>query len=115
MREAPILRETLLTLSALKLPDGRRACLVYRQQVGKFRTLFGDGVVPVGVEGMADIGGILADGRALQIECKSSEGSLTEAQRNWRRTVLSFGGVHVVARSAEFAVSQVLEALNAAG
>lgn len=112
MREAPILRETLLKLSTLQW-QGKRACVVWRQNVGKFRHLYGEGVISIGVEGMADIGGVLADGRALQIECKASEGSLTKAQRNWRYMVQQLGGVHLVVRSAEFAVSQVLEALDA--
>lgn len=111
MREAPILRETLLALSSLQW-QGKRACVVWRQNVGTFRHLYGEGVIKIGVEGMADIGGVMADGRALQIECKSSEGALTKAQRNWRYTVQAMGGVHLVIRSSESAVSQVLEALD---
>lgn len=113
MKEAPILRETLLALSALKLPDGRRACIVWRQQVGTFRWLHAEGVINVGTEGMADIGGVLADGRALQVEVKSTTGQLRPAQHSWREAMQRMGAVHLVVRDSETAVSRVLEALDA--
>jgi hypothetical protein len=112
--ETQILRETLVLLSALRIPGEPKipACRVWRQQVGTFRQLYSEAKIKVGTEGMADIGGLLHGGRALQIEMKAEGGQLSEAQRNWREMVLSFGGLYFVARSPGFAVAAVLEALG---
>jgi len=112
--ETQILRETLVLLSALTIPGSPRvpACRVWRQQVGTFRQLYSEAKIKVGTEGMADIGGILHGGRALQIEMKAEDGQLSEAQRNWREMTLGLGGLYFVARSPGFAVAAVLEALG---
>lgn len=115
MREAPVLRETLLTLSALKLPDGRRACVVWRTQVGKFRRLYDDQIVSVGFTGLADIVGWVQCGAHavfLAVECKSDTGRLRPEQVNFRDVVVESGGIHIVARSAKDAAERVLEAVN---
>lgn len=112
--ETQILREALVLLSALRVPGEPHlpACRVWRQQVGTFRQLYSEAKIKVGTEGMADIGGILHGGRALQIEMKTRDGVLSQAQLNWRDMTLELGGLYVVARSPGFAVASVLEALG---
>lgn len=112
--ETQILRETLVLLSALTVPGEPKlpACRVWRQQVGTFRHLRSEVKIKVGTEGMADIGGILRGGRALQIELKAEGGALSPAQRSWRDMTLELGGLYIVARSPGFAVATVLEALG---
>jgi len=64
-----------------------------------------------GTVGMADYGGIGPDGRAVQIEIKSSRGRVSKAQTAWLRACADRGAVATVARSPE----DVAEALRAAG
>jgi len=111
LSEAHILAQTRLALSRLRTPDNKRACVCWRQAVGSFRHLYNDGTIKVGVEGMADIGGVLSDGRCLQVETKTATGRLREAQVAWREMTISMGGLYVLARSPEDACRAVLEAL----
>lgn len=54
-----------------------------------------------GFVGCSDIIGQLKDGRFLAIECKSSNGSLTEAQREFLNGVTKANGIAGVARSID--------------
>lgn len=108
--EATILREILLAASSVRLPSGAPACVVWRQQVGTFTGPSGH-VVKVGLEGMADIGGILCNGVVLQIEVKSATGRLREAQKRWGQMIQSMGGLFIVARSAEDATRAIRAAI----
>lgn len=112
LSEAHILAQTRLALSRLRTPSGQRACVCWRQAVGSFRHLYSDGIIKIGVEGMADIGGVLSDGRCLQVETKTATGRLREAQIAWREMVISMGGLYVLARSPDDACRAVLEALK---
>ena len=112
LSEAVILANTRLALSRLKLPNGQRACVCWRQAVGSFRHLYSDGIIKIGVEGMADIGGVLSDGRCLQVETKTATGRLREAQVAWREMTISMGGLYVLARSPDEACRAVMEALK---
>lgn len=111
--EAQVLTDVLLALSRLQTPSGDRACVVWRETVGRFRELHGVGVVSVGVPGMPDVCGVLRDGRFLGVECKSPRGRLRDAQERFRDVLRGMGGLYVVARSADDATAAVLEALGA--
>lgn len=111
--EGLILRETLLAVSALKMPDGRRACLAYRQQVGTFAAVNQPSrYVKVGIEGQSDIGLILCGGRAGQLEIKTASGRVGEAQGRWGKVVEDMGALFLVCRSVEDAVRGVCMALD---
>jgi hypothetical protein len=58
-------------------------------------------VVRFGVPGQADLTGILPDGRRLEVEAKSPTGRQTQDQRNFQRLIERFGGIYVLARSAD--------------
>lgn len=109
--ESQILREIMLALSATRLPDGSPSCIVWRQQVGTFVGPSGH-PVKVGLEGQADLGGVLANGRLLQVEVKAENGRLSEAQERWGAMVQRMNGLWLVARSADEAVRAVRKALN---
>lgn len=111
VREADILREILVALSALQRHDGSPVCRVWRQHVGAFLGPSGN-VVKVGIEGQADIGGVLCNGRALQVEVKSATGRTSDAQERWGAMVRRLGGLWLVARSADEAVAAVREAVE---
>lgn len=112
--ETGISKEIRFHLSRLTLPDNPRrlACMVWPQQRGVFRQLYASGVVEVGIDGMADTGGILCDGRSLQLETKTPVGSLRDTQRRFRRDVEMFGAVYLVAHSKEEACAAILNVLG---
>lgn len=53
------------------------------------------------VRGIADIGGILPGGRALQIEVKVKPNTLSADQKAWRDRTVAAGGLHITAYSIE--------------
>lgn len=70
-------------------------------------------VVKFGFKGQADLSGIVAGGRRLEIEVKTGTGRLTSEQAAFGQMIRRFGGIHIVARSVEDAVSQLDAALGA--
>jgi len=67
--------------------------------------------VSFGVPGQADITGLIAGGRRLEIECKTDSGRQSEDQKNYETMIDKFGGLYVLARSVE----DVRTALNSIG
>lgn len=61
----------------------------------------GTRAVRFGVQGQADLSGIIAGGRRLEIEVKSARGRQTPEQRAFGEMIEKFGGVYIVARSVE--------------
>lgn len=113
-RETAIRNDIITRLSNLTTRDGRRACIVWRRFVGRARALQNPSVVmTIGTPGMADIGGFLCTGRALEIEVKTETGRLRPEQENWRKVCQAMGALHVLARSAEEAEKAVIDALAA--
>lgn len=76
-------------------PDMR----LWRANSGAAR--FGDRTVKFGVNGQADLTGILPGGRRLEIEVKAEKGRQSTAQKNYQAMIERFGGVYVLARSVE--------------
>ncbi len=112
--EAQIQAEGLIALSAL-LWQGRRAVpIIFRMQGGTFTTLDGNRIVKIGIDGVTDAVGVLCDGRALFVEWKTETGRMRPAQLAFRDQAIRSNAVHIVARSAEFACAQVLDALGRA-
>jgi hypothetical protein len=94
---------------------------VWTQINGTFKTLFGERYVKCGVNGMADISGILMieckigindtfvrRGIRLEIECKTGKGKLSPCQRKFKDMIEKHGGVYIQARN----VAQVLTDLK---
>lgn len=60
------------------------------------------GAYPVrfNLKGTGDLTGLIApNGRLLMIECKSTSGTSSQAQKRMQRIITSFGGLYIVARS----------------
>ena len=57
--------------------------------------------VAFGVPGAADISGVLAGGRRLEIECKSAVGRQSNRQKAYEKMINRFGGLYVLARSVD--------------
>ena len=70
-----------------------------RANVGVAR--IGRRVIRFGVPGQADLTGILPGGLRLEVEVKSARGRQSTEQRTYQRMIERFGGVYVLARSAE--------------
>jgi len=112
MQPETIIRNAILErLSALTW-NGQRACVVWRRFVGKTRALTDPRIViTIGTPGMADIGGFLCTGRAIEVEVKTQTGRLSQEQQNWARVCQAMGALHIVARTPEDAEKAVLDAL----
>ena len=89
-----------LVLLALNAPG--TGIYVYRVQAGKVRTR--GGFLQLAPEGVADLVGFRADGKHLEVECKTAAGKLREAQERHRELVQRMGGVYVVARAPKLPV-----------
>ena len=61
---------------------------------------FGDRFVSFGIKGQADMTGIVADGRRLEIEAKAAS-KQTPEQAAFQKTIVRFGGIYILARSIE--------------
>ena len=86
--------------------SGRADVRVWRNNVGAAKD--GKRFVRFGLPGSADITGILADGRRLEIEVKGPKGKLSERQRYFGEMIRAFGGVYIVVRSA----AELIQKLN---
>lgn len=80
--------------------------------VGVGRAINSDRAISFGIKGEADLDGIIAPfGRKLSIEIKTGKAKLSKDQKNYRAMILKFGGVHIVARSLEQALTELREFL----
>lgn len=111
-KETAIQNEILLALS-------ENGILAMRQMVGKFRPIYSDHVINIGIPGMADIGAIVPTvitqdmvgrtiGVAAQIEVKTLTGTQQKNQRLWELAVQNRGGLYFVARSPDDALRKLL-------
>ena len=108
-RETVLMNEILIALG--RLPQ----CRVWRLNSGLFFTPDGR-AVRAGVKGCADITGLITgSGRRLEIEVKPPGMRQTQEQRDFQAMIEQFGGLYLVAHSAEEAVSAVLRAANSEG
>lgn len=63
--------------------------------------------VQAGINGQADITGILPDGRRLEIEVKVGRDKQSDAQVAFQRMIESHGGVYVVALDLEECLAHI--------
>lgn len=105
MHEAELQQAILATLGAR--PDLR----LWRQNTGMAFSPDGKRAVRFGVPGQADLSGILAGGRRLEIEIKGPRGRQTPEQMFFGAMIARFGGLYIVAHSLQDAVSAIEEVL----
>lgn len=72
---------------------------LWRANVGAAR--IGTRTIRFGIRGQADLTGIVADGRRLEIEVKSATGRQTAEQRNFQEMIERFHGIYILARSVD--------------
>lgn len=99
--ERAVQADILLALG--RRPDVR----LWRQwHSGLLRTMDGRPTT-VGTPGMADLSGIVADGRRIEVEVKSSTGVVRDTQRSFGAMIERFHGIYIVARSVDDALAQL--------
>lgn len=107
---SPPQRESFLIFEVLRAWGAHPALRIWRQNTGvgwfkngKPARQTDPGAYPVrfGVPGQGDIGGILAGGRRLEIECKTERGRQSEDQISFQTMIERFGGLYVLARSLD--------------
>lgn len=93
---------------AILLALGKRKDLrLWRQNGGVATSEDGSRWVRFGIPGCADLSGVLADGRRLEIEVKRPGGQLSDQQRAFQAMIERFNGVYIVARSVDEALAGV--------
>lgn len=116
-----IVKETLL------LVGSQTFCRVWRNDTGRGIKLSGyyyakknslplqvleKSMFKYGLIGSADIMGILQGGRILCIEIKSGKATQSPVQKNFQKMIQGFGGIYIVANSAEQALHSVTHCLD---
>jgi len=94
------LEQALIAQILLKV-GSRPNCRLWRQSTGLALSPDGKRPISFGLKGSADISGILADGRRIEIEVKTSNTKQSAAQVSFQRMIQKMGGVYVVARSVD--------------
>jgi hypothetical protein len=106
--ETPLMKEILLQIGSR--PDVR----LWRNNVGAAKGRGKQGreyFVRFGLPGSADLSGLLANGRRLEVEVKRPKGGRhAEEQKSFGAMIERFGGLYVLARS----VDDVERAVNTA-
>jgi hypothetical protein len=104
--------EKAIQKQILKAIGSRPDVRLWRQNTGVGRALGSDNVMAFGLPGCADLSGIVAGGRRLEIEVKSQDGRQTPQQKRFEQMITRFGGIYILARSVEDAVAQLETALQ---
>jgi len=99
--ETDIHNRILVALSAAFHPNG----IFWRQNAGRIRSDRG-AWVSLGPPGIADIVGLI-EGRAVFVEVKTEKGKQRKAQKAFQVAAEKAGGIYIVARYPEDAISQI--------
>lgn len=70
---------------------------IWRNNTGA--AMQGNRMVRYGIEGQADISGIIQTGIRLEIEVKAEHGRQSDSQRRFGEMITRFGGLYILARS----------------
>lgn len=112
MAERDIQNQILLAVGS------RKDVRLWRQNAGMARSMESDNVIRMGVAGCADLTGIVTIsglGIRLEIEVKTAKGRQSDQQIRFEKMVNDRGGIYILARSVDDAISQLEEAINEMG
>lgn len=102
----------------LMVVGSRKDVRLWRQNAGMARSMESNNVIRMGVAGCADLTGIVTIsgiGIRLEIEVKTQKGRQSDQQIRFEKMVQDRGGIYILARSVDDAVSQLEEAINEIG
>lgn len=99
-------------MNKIMLKMSEKGWLVWRNQVGLFKTMDGTRTVPIGVKGSADIFSVKPTvitqdmvgqtvGIFVAVEVKTATGRQSEPQKNWQKVAESKGMEYILARSED--------------
>lgn len=100
------LMKSILLLLGDKAADKGR---FFRMETGVGLNMRTDEKFAYGINGQADIMGIIVGGRHIWLECKTGGAVQSSNQKNFQRMIERFGGLYSVVRSPEEALRFVLE------
>jgi hypothetical protein len=96
----------ITALLLIEIPERFPGCRVWRQNVVAAKA--GNRFVRAGLPGMADISGIAPpSGARIEIEVKAGRDTMSESQEDWRKMIIETGGIHIIARDVESALTQL--------
>jgi len=82
---------------------------VFDRHVGTFKTMT-DQMIKINQKGMADAYAIYSTKYGLihiEIECKSGNAKQSKDQKNWQRFIESLGGIYILLRDVDNAISEL--------
>ena len=92
----------------LRLLGGRSDTRLWNNPTGLGLTRDGSRTIAFGLPGSADLIGLFRpSGRFLAVECKSARGRQSLQQKRFQAMIESMGGVYLLVRSANEALSQL--------
>lgn len=104
LSESSIQQRILLYLSTrldIRVWRNNSGVAMMKGRGGRMRT------VKFGVTGQADLSGILAGGRRLEIEVKTEKGRQSREQIAFGRMITTMGGLYILARSVEDVINSL--------
>lgn len=102
-----------ILVNDLILAFGSRSdCRIWKQINGVFRDFHSQRIVRVGLNGAADLNGICANGRRLEIEAKTGNAKQSKEQICFQKMIEKFNGIYIVARDVESAIMYFESASN---
>ena len=79
-------------------------CLLWENNTGVARSMDGKRIIKFGLEGSADIIGLLNTGKFIGIECKTGNAKQSKKQKIFEQAILKRNGYYVVVKSAKEAI-----------
>ena len=74
---------------------------IWKNHTGVARSLDSQRIIKYGLQGSADIIGLISDGRFIAIECKTGSAKQSPKQVKFQLAVERFGGVYILAKSVD--------------
>ena len=99
-------------MNKIMLAISKKGWLVWRNQVGLFKTMDGTRTIPIGIKGSSDLMAIKPTvitpemvGQTLAVfvavEVKTATGQQSEPQKKWQKAVEKLGVKYILARSED--------------
>lgn len=85
---------------------------IWDAATGVYRSYDGSRVIRVGIDGQADITGILPDGRRLEIEAKTKDDKQRESQKNFQKMIEERNGIYIVIDDKTVVEKQIVSKLS---
>lgn len=85
---------------------------IWDAATGLYRSYNGTRVIRVGIDGQADITGIMPDGKRLEIEVKTGKDKQRESQINFQKMIEERNGIYIVIDDKTEIENQIVRKLS---